>query len=332
DDPEQALTALHYAKRAQSLRIAVAELDRRGGDDPAEALLAELAEVLLDECLALSLQLVAERHGSLGPPGLALIGYGSLGARDMNYRSDLDVVFLYPATGAESDGPRPLTEEQYYTRLTRRLLALTTTLSPSGRLYEVDTRLRPNGRAGLLVSSLSAFERYQRESAWTWELQALARARPVAGDAEVGERFSAIRAAVLTATRDAAKITAEVAEMRQRMRDADGERDRFKHVAGGLTDIDFVAQLGVLLCAADAPEVIASTTTRAQLRSLAGAGWITPEEAGLLADTHGALTRARHLDTLCRGGTTDTPDTAASAALCERILGHGSNATPEALE
>ncbi|MEM1412659.1 MAG: bifunctional [glutamate--ammonia ligase]-adenylyl-L-tyrosine phosphorylase/[glutamate--ammonia-ligase] adenylyltransferase, partial [Pseudomonadota bacterium] len=216
---EQAIDNLNYLKRAQSLRIAVAELEGVITSVEAERRLTVLAEVLVTRCTALATSMIEKRHGRPEGFSLAIIGYGSLGAGDMGYGSDLDLVFLYPGHQGPSNGDRPLPPETWYTRLVRRLLALVTTVSPSGRLYEVDTRLRPNGRSGLLVSSFSAFERYQKEKAWVWEWQALTRARAVAGGPELVDRFAQIREAVLATPRDPELLRAEIPAMRARMRE-----------------------------------------------------------------------------------------------------------------
>jgi len=318
-DEEEALNALNYLKRAQSLRIAVAELNGNLSSTAAERRLTELAEVLLSQCLALAAAMLERRHGRPAGGDLAVVGYGSLGAGDISYGSDLDLVFLYPAESTPSGGPRPLAPETWYTRLVRRLLALVTTVSPSGRLYEVDTRLRPNGRSGLLVSPITAFERYQREDAWVWEWQALTRARPVAGDAELGQRFRHTRDEVLATPRDRAVLRREVAAMRGRMRETAGDRDAFKHGPGGLMDIDFVAQLGVLELGPTCAALRATTGARDQLRRLGALGWLSPGDAGTLVETHVALTRARHLEALCRSGCGAIPDRSASARICAGV-------------
>lgn len=317
DDEEHAIDNLNYLERAQMLRIAVAELEGAIDSTDAEQRLTVLAEVLVGQCLALAERRLSARHGTPPGEGLAVIAYGSLGAGDMSYGSDLDLVFLYPDDDGASDGPRPLAAETWYTRLVRRLLALATTVSPSGRLYEIDTRLRPNGRSGLLVSPLAAFERYQHEKAWVWEWQALTRARPVAGAVELGERFNRIREAVLARPRDAAVLREEIPAMRERMR-AQASGSGFKHGPGGLLDIDFLAQLGTLEVADRHPALRAATDTRQQLAALGAAGWLPESDARTLIDAHQALTRARHWEALCRSGPADTPDQEAIRALCAR--------------
>jgi glutamate-ammonia-ligase adenylyltransferase len=322
NDEEQAINSLNTLKLAQSLRIATAEIEGVLSSTDAETRLTELAEVMLEQCLELARQGISARHGALPSGGLGVIGYGSLGGGDISYASDLDLVFLYPDGTETSGGPRPLPAETWYTRCVRRLLALATTLTPAGRLYEIDTRLRPNGRAGMLVSSLGAFTRYQQDKAWVWEWQALTRARPVAGDAEVATHFESVRSAVLAQPKDTQTLRREVPAMRLKMREQ-LQGDAFKHGPGGLLDIDFLAQLGVLECAPDHPELRRPTRTREQLRALAGHGWIDEGEAKVLMDTHGALTRARHLhallreDAWCRQG--ETPDTREAQRICARF-------------
>ena len=297
-DLEARLNALNHVKRAFVLRIAVAEL--RGNLEPVEVpgRLTRVAEAVLQAALELAAEDLGPRHPGLGPQALSVVGYGSLGAAELGYTSDLDLVFLHDA---------PDEQEAGITLLARRTLSLLTTPTPAGRLYEVDTRLRPNGRAGLLVSSLEAFERYQRESAWTWELQALTRARPVAGDASLGERFSGIRRAVLAQPRDAEVLRTELAEMRARMRREAPGGSPLKHGPGGLVDIEFIAQLGVLANAADAPVVTDASGTRGQLEALGASGWLSPAQAHQLLDVHAALLEARHRAFLAGQPPADVP-------------------------
>ncbi len=149
--------------------------------------------------------------------------------------------------------PVPISADRYHTNVARRMLSLMSAITPSGRLYSIDARLRPNGRAGLLVSGIEAFKRYQAEEAWVWELQALTRARPVAGDTQTASIFAAIRQQVLTTTRDRTLLKTEVRDMRGRIRAERGDANVLKDGRGGLLDIEFVVQLGVLLNADEYP-------------------------------------------------------------------------------
>ena len=321
-DTETTLQELNYFKQVISLRISVAVLRGVVAAVRAMRLLSQLAGALIQAVLELSCKEVASRHGELGGPELVVIAYGSLGAEVMGFDSDLDLVFLFDPVDGESDGPRPVTAERYHTAVARRMLSLLAANTPSGRLYSIDARLRPNGRAGLLVSSLDAFARYQNESAWTWELQALTRARAVAGNTAAAGRFGDIRRQVLTTERDSAAITSDVRDMRQRIETSIDDGDALKHGHGGLLDIEFIVQLGLLLNAAERPDVMASTRLDVQLQALSACKWLDNEQFDTFA---GALETL--LDTRLRRaiGTVDATTDSASLpgdaqALCDGIL------------
>jgi len=322
-DPETTLQDLNYFKQTISLRIAVAVLKSTMPAIEAGNALSQLAQHLVQAVLSLSLQEMQSRHGRMPGPGLAVIGYGSLGGCSLSFDSDLDLIFLYQSTSEVSDGARPLSAERYHTSVARRMLSLMSALTPSGRLYSIDARLRPNGRAGLLVSSLEAFERYQVEEAWTWELQALTRARPVAGDAQTGIAFQAIRQQVLTTARDKTRVREEVLDMRQRILAERGETNELKDGRGGLLDIEFVVQLGVLLEAEACPGVTGSTEVRHQLRALHECGWLNADAFETLDGAYSRLSQARLQSALMDDGAgLDSPSlTGIARALCEEILG-----------
>jgi glutamate-ammonia-ligase adenylyltransferase len=180
------------------------------------------------------------------PPRFAVIGYGKLGGKELGYASDLDLVFLYDIEPGAADAD--VAPEQY-ARLAQRLNTWLTSTTAAGRLYDTDFRLRPDGAAGLLVASLAAFKKYQRETAWTWEHQALTRARYVAGDAEIGATFESERTAILQLPRDITRLAADVVEMRRKMQAGHPNRTQLfdlKHDPGGMVDIEFVVQFLVL--------------------------------------------------------------------------------------
>jgi len=322
-DPETTLQDLNYFKQTISLRIAVAVLKSAMPAIEAGSALSQLAQHLVQAVLTLSLQEMQARHGRMPGPGLAVIGYGSLGACALSFDSDLDLIFLYQSSADVSDGARPLSAERYHTSVARRMLSLMSALTPSGRLYSIDARLRPNGRAGLLVSSLEAFERYQAEEAWTWELQALTRARPVAGDAQAASDFQAVRQKVLTTARDKTRIREEVLDMRQRILAERGETNELKDGRGGLLDIEFVVQLGVLLNADAYPNLTGSTEVRLQLRALHECGWLNADAFKILDDAYSRLSQVRLQAALMDDGAVlDTASlTGIARALCEEILG-----------
>ena len=333
---EMALEGLNALKLATALRIAVAQLEGALDGEAAQAALASLAAAVLQGVLTLATQQIQQRHGRIPAAGddaadsdsLAVIAYGSFGGGELGYDSDLDLVFLFDGHDPPSDGPRSLSPERYYARLAQRLLSFLTVMTPAGRLYAVDTRLRPNGRAGSLVSSLQAFAEYQQAEAWTWELQALTRARYVAGCGDTGRAFRVIRRAVLARPRDASALRADLASMREKMAAAPAVTDSAvaKHRAGGLIDIEFIVQFGVLAMAAAEPEVLEATATLDQLACLAGSGWISAADAQVLSDTARALRQQRMLQTLVPAESVPPVDTTASATLFATILGSAEQA------
>ena len=322
NDTETALQELNYLKQVTSLRIAVAALKSTMSADEASSVLSQLAQSLIQATLTLSLLEMESRHGRLPGPKLTVIGYGSLGACTLGFDSDLDLIFLYQPVTAQSDGRRPITAERYHTGVARRLLSLLSATTPSGRLYSIDARLRPNGRAGLLVSSLDAFSRYQMEEAWVWELQALTRARPVAGDTETAELFTAIREQVLTASRDKSRVKDEVLAMRKRIQAEHIVVNQLKHGPGGLLDIGFVVQLGLLLNAEESPEVMCTTQMDQQLQALLNCGWIDTVAFKTLNSAYAQLNHARlQIELIDDGAEARTLSLLNIAqALCDRIL------------
>jgi glutamate-ammonia-ligase adenylyltransferase len=228
---------------------------------------------------------------------LAIIGYGSLGARELSFDSDLDLVFLYDPGDGTSQGERPLEAERWFARLAQRMVGLLTAFTPSGKLYEIDTRLRPNGQSGLLVSSIAAFANYQREDAWTWEAQALTRARAVTGDPDLIAQFEEIRRENLCRARDPAALGRDLLEMRARVRD--NQPDGFdsgvdiKHAPGGLVDIGFTAQLGVLSLASRSDVLFRERGVSEQLRNLRAVDWLDDEQFDLLQSRLNMLRKLR---------------------------------------
>lgn len=253
-DTEQALHALNELRQSLSFRIAQATLFQQQVASESAEQLALLAEVILQAVLELAKVEIEAAHGIVKDAGFAIIGYGSVGAKELGFASDLDLVFLHNASAsAMSDGARALDAPRYFARLAQKIISLMQTITPAGRLYEVDMRLRPDGAKGLLVSSLDSFEEYQRERAWTWEHQALVRSRSLAGDRQVCRRFEEVRANALRAYRDLSRINTEVSAMRLRMRN---ELDRsttvrfdLKQGLGGLVDMEFFLQARVMALA-----------------------------------------------------------------------------------
>ena len=251
--------------------------------------------VVVGTVLAMARAEVAHSHGQVPGGRFAIIGYGSLGGAELGFGSDLDLVFLHdqPAGCEGSDGKRPLDPGRYYARLAQKVITLLGAVTAGGRLYDIDVRLRPDGGKGALVSSLASYSEYQRERAWTWEHQALVRARGVAGDASLLADFQAVRADTLGRRREAATVLADVNKMRARMRAeldrSDAARLDLKQGQGAVVDLEFALQAGVLLCGAQSPAVLASANTVALIDALQAAGWWRADEADSLHAAHRLL-------------------------------------------
>ena len=321
-DTETRLQELNYFKQVIGLRVAVAVLNLSMTTAAACTALSQLARALLQATLELANVEMESRHGKLPGPGLAVIAYGSLGALALGFDSDLDLIFLYNPVLAASDGARPIHAERFHTGVARRMLSLLSATTPSGRLYNIDSRLRPNGRSGLLVSSVDAFKRYQATQAWVWELQALTRARLVVGNVEIGKKFTSIRQEVLTASRDKDQVRLDVLEMRERLRAEHGDSTSLKHGPGGLLDIQFVVQLGMLLNAEAHPAILNSTSLTDQLQFLHDCRWIDESTLEALTKAHTRLSHALQQISLVDDKSDDNCNDLLNiaGALCDALL------------
>lgn len=296
-DLEGQMEALRRFQRASVFRVALADLNKVLPLMKISDRLTELAEIVLQKVFELGQMQLAVRHGmprlkmSGEAAGFAVIAYGKLGGLELGYGSDLDIVFVYEdADAGVTDGAQPLDNSVYFTRLAQRMVHMLSTQTRAGRLYEVDTRLRPSGKSGLLVSEISTFANYQQEEAWTWEHQALLRARCVAGSARLAGQFESIRKQVLSKPRQRQALIREISEMRERMREeldrSDDENFDLKQGRGGITDIEFLVQYFVLRHAAEHPSLLAWSDNIRQLESLAAAGVVSAQTAETLADIY----------------------------------------------
>jgi glutamate-ammonia-ligase adenylyltransferase len=289
DDAEAAMDSLRHFQHAQTFRLLVQDLAGQLTIERLADHLSALADTILAATLAHCwLQL---GHRASSPPRFAIVGYGKLGGKELGYASDLDLVFLYEAPEAGNGAA------ETYARLAQRINTWLTSATGAGRLYETDLRLRPDGAAGLLVSSIGAFDRYQREQAWTWEHQALTRARFVAGDAAIGAAFEATRDAVLRLPRDPTKLAADIVAMRARMAAEHVNRTALfdvKHDTGGMVDIEFVVQYLVLAHAHAHPQLTRNAGNIALLQIAADAGLIAPGLALQAADAYREYRRLQH--------------------------------------
>ncbi|HET8551373.1 MAG TPA: bifunctional [glutamate--ammonia ligase]-adenylyl-L-tyrosine phosphorylase/[glutamate--ammonia-ligase] adenylyltransferase [Gammaproteobacteria bacterium] len=297
-DQESEMDALRQFQQAAVLRIAVADLSGNAEPQLVSLRLAALAEVVIDAVVRLVRERLVARHGrpmtddgaGTRAASFGVIAYGTLGGRELGYGSDLDLVFIHDGGEGATDGARPLDNAVFFARLSQRIISFLSTATGAGVLYRVDTRLRPSGNAGLLVSSFDGFERYQLEQAWIWEHQALIRARAVAGDAELIARFAALRRDILCRRRDPAQLREDVAAMRERMRRELAVETQagfdLKQGAGGLIDIEFLVQYWVLCHAHAHPELIQATDNAGALERLAALNLIDPAAAAELAAIH----------------------------------------------
>jgi [glutamine synthetase] adenylyltransferase / [glutamine synthetase]-adenylyl-L-tyrosine phosphorylase len=238
---------------------------------------------------------VRQRHRDA--PRLAVIAYGKLGGKELGYGSDLDVVFLYDDAG-EPDADKAA---EVYGILVRKLIHWLTLRTSAGELFEIDTALRPNGNSGLLVTSLSSFERYQSgrgsNTAWTWEHQAITRARWCAGFAELAPRFEAVRRKVMSAPRDVRALHAEVRAMRDKLRAARPVKAGLfdlKHSPGGMIDAEFAVQALVLAHSGAHPELLDNVGNIALLHRAEAAGLLPRGVGAAAADAYRELRRAQH--------------------------------------
>ncbi|MCC5647945.1 hypothetical protein LC607_34585, partial [Nostoc sp. CHAB 5824] len=291
DDPETCLRVLNERRLALSFRVALAALDGRQSARDSVRQLAWLADEVVRVVVQVATRDVAASHGVVASGRFAVVGYGSLGGEELGFGSDLDLVFLFDAPPeAESDGARPMEAGRWYARLAQKIVALLGAVTAAGRLYDVDVRLRPDGAKGLLVSSLASFTEYQRERAWTWEHQALVRARAVAGDATLRHAFEDVRTATLARVRDADALRDEVIRMRARMRSeldrSDAARFDLKQGAGGLVDLEFLLQYLVLRDAVARPALLSPRDTPGLVATLAAQGALSTEEADALDAVH----------------------------------------------
>jgi glutamate-ammonia-ligase adenylyltransferase len=308
DDLEAQMEALRNFQRAAVFSTAVADLSGVLPVMKVSDRLSDIAEVILGACTSLARAQMEVKHGrprcgepeALREAGFAVIGYGKLGGIELGYGSDLDLVFVHDSEGSiqETEGPASLDCAVFFARMTRRMVHLLSTQTASGALYEVDTRLRPSGKGGLMVSSLSGFEEYQRTEAWTWEHQALLRARAVAGDPAVRAAFETLRGRILTTCVDLQSLRERVAGMRDRMRGelSRGTAEHFdlKQDRGGITDVEFLVQYWVLKWCNDTPELVRWSDNVRQLESLAASGLVPEDVTTGLMDIYLAYRRRLH--------------------------------------
>lgn len=334
DEPEHQVEALRHFQRAALFRIGVADLTGRLPVMQVSDRLTDVAELIVERVMQLSWRQITAQYGTpmcgdeatRRPVRIAAAGYGKLGGMELGYSSDLDLVFLHDSHGErqETDGSRPIDNQIFFVRLAQRIVHLLTMHSAAGRLYEVDVRLRPSGKGGLLVTNIEAFAEYQRNEAWTWEHQALLHARSVAGAPEVRARFEDIRMDVLSNHVRRDTLRSEVRTMRERMRKElsrakEGQFD-IKQDAGGVADIEFLAQYWALRWAHEYPPVALFSDTIRQLESVASADLVPQVSVDLLIVAYQAYRlRTHHLSLMNEAPIVPATEFAAERAAVTRI-------------
>jgi len=300
DDQEQAMDRLRYFKQAQTLRVAAADIVGALPVTKVSDHLTWIAEVILEKALEIVWKMLAARHGEpeyqrdgeVYPAQFIIVAYGKLGGMELGYGSDLDLVFIHDSRGSAqiTNGQKSIANAVFFARLGQRMINLLSALTPAGELYEIDMRLRPSGRSGLMVTSMEAFDKYQRDNAWVWEHQALVRARAVAGGRGLRERFLQVRREILCRKRDRNGLKKEVRDMREKMwgelKLANKGDFNLKKSPGGITDIEFMVQYLVLKWAAKHPELCERFDNIRILESLAQAGVGTAKILQHLADVY----------------------------------------------
>ena len=317
EDPERQVEALCHFQRAAVFRIAVADLTGRLPVMRVSDRLTEIAELIIARAMELAWRQITAQFGvphcgegaDRRPVSICAVGYGKLGGLELGYASDLHLVFLHDSrgerqetggSGPDGTGARSIENQLFFVRLAQRLMHILTMHSAAGRLYEVDVRLRPSGKGGLLVTQIDAFAEYQRGEAWTWEHQALLHARAVAGAPALCQEFERTRLDVLRHAVRRESLRNEVRSMRERMRrelskGGDGRVD-LKQDAGGIADIEFLAQYWALQWARDYPPVAMFSDTIRQLESVASADLVPQATVDVLTAAYRAYrTRTHHL-------------------------------------
>ncbi|MDT8283781.1 MAG: bifunctional glutamine synthetase adenylyltransferase/deadenyltransferase, partial [Gammaproteobacteria bacterium] len=283
--------------------------------------LTELADALLEKIISYAWQAMAQKYGEpsciidgeLFQPAMSIVAYGKLGGNELGYNSDLDIIFLHNSRGEEqvTTGERSIDNQRFFARVAQRVIHFLNTRTYSGMLYEADTRLRPDGHSGHMVSSISAFELYQQKKAWVWEHQALIRARFVTGDSLIEQEFDRIRSSVLRQPKHADALLKEVVEMREKMRNHLANKSAgfdVKQDAGGLVDIEFMTQAGILIHAAQHAECIQHTATLRLINELARVGWYTAQESDEISQAYRYFRKLKNWQDLeCEADVTELP-------------------------
>ncbi len=334
-DLELQMDRMRQFKRKTVFSIAMLDVFYEEAVETVSDHLTDLANVLLSKILKISWQAMVEKYGEPGcvidgvnvQPAISIIAYGKMGGNELGYGSDLDIIFLHNSAGKkqQTKGEKSIDNQVFFVRVAQRVIHFLNTRTYSGILYEADTRLRPDGQSGLLVSSIAAFENYQKKKAWTWEHQALIRARFVTdncqedndqednykGNTLIEPEFDRIRSTVLRQKRDTDELLQEVVKMREKMREHLTNKSAsfdIKQDAGGLVDIEFMTQAGVLIHAEKSADCIKHTATLGLINALKKVDWYTTGEAKKIAEAYRYFRKLKNWQNLaCEADESDVP-------------------------
>jgi glutamate-ammonia-ligase adenylyltransferase len=307
EDLEYQIEELCIFKQVNVLRVASADVTGTLPLMRVSDFLSDIAETTLNAVVDLAWNHLVAKHGKPGcvlggttcDRGFAVIAYGKLGGLELGYGSDLDLVFLHTGTADQTrGGQRPIDSAQFFNRLGQRVIHILTSHTRAGKVYELDMRLRPSGSSGILVSHIDGFEQYQKKDAWTWEYQAMIKARPICGEKILSDRFEKIRTAVLGRPRSKAKLQKEVTGMRERMRRQllTPEKGIFdlKQDTGAMVDIEFLVQYLVLLKSHDYPALLKWTDNVRLIQTLIETGAMDEYTAHVLKHAYLIYRAAAH--------------------------------------
>jgi glutamate-ammonia-ligase adenylyltransferase len=300
DDLELQIEQLCIFKQINTLRVAAADISANYPLMRVSDHLSDIATLILTQVFTLSFDHLVEKHGYPScstdiencEQGFAVIAYGKLGGIELGYGSDLDIVFLHGAAPGKTPGGngQPVENSQFYARLGQRIIHTLTTHTRAGRLYEIDMRLRPSGSSGPLVSHITTFSEYQADKAWTWEHQALVRARSICGDPAISDQFETLRKKTLMKKRDPSQLLVDIRDMREKIRRAKGNHEpkktNLKQGKGGIIDIEFIVQFLVLANASAQPALVKWSDNVRQLEALSQTEILKEETALFLKQAY----------------------------------------------
>ncbi len=334
DDLELQIEQLCIFKQINTLRVAAADISANYPLMRVSDHLSDIAELILTQVLNLSYHHIGQKYGypsfspdrKNGKQGFAVIAYGKLGGIELGYGSDLDMVFLHGAAPGKTRGGKSqsIDNSQFYTRLGQRIIHILTTHTRAGKLYEIDMRLRPSGTSGPLVSHIDSFQEYLKDKAWTWEHQAIVRARFICGDPAISTLFEVIRKETLMKKRDLSELKSEIRTMREKIRKAHGvsEPGKFhlKQGRGGIIDIEFIVQYLILANAHQHSELVKWSDNVRQLEALAQAGILEQKASLLLKQAYLTFrSSVHHLNLQDQPPVVDHPDLLATGSTVAAI-------------